>query len=378
MLGTCRTAASTLALALLSACSVFRHVHVEPLATSAHRPSNVAAYVAVEDGDEPLTELEPSNFVVYENDQLVPSEQTQLTLLDRNSVAAHHTLLLVDMSQALDQTSRTLAAKAALGFVQKLSSVEAVSVFAFDGAASLIQIASVERGAKVPSMAALEGFATRDSSRNLNGAIVAGLEKLDAALAQQGKPIRVGTLVVFASGSDAAARVDADKTHDTVWSSPHDVIGVVVGLGPETDDLESLARGGVVRAQAKNTIPIAFEEAADKARAELEKHYLVSYCSPSRSGQRKLRLEVKYTNKTGEEHSGDFEQEFNANGFGPGCNSLATPRFTFQPKAGAPPASSDKPASATPPKSPTKADSRGQDHGEDAPVAPPDQSGYAK
>ncbi len=375
-----RLACLALSFTLLPGCGIFRNVRVEPLATTTQRPSNVGAYVAVNDGDQPLDELQPSNFSVYENGKLVPSEQSQLTLLDRNLVAAHHVVLLVDMSLAQEQEARTLAAKAALGFVQKLTPHEGVSVFAFDGSATLVQIATVARGAAAPSMAALEGFAPRDKSRNLNGALLAGLEKLEAILSQSGKPVRGGSLVVFASGPDVAGRVDADKTHDLVWDSEYDVLGIGVGVGPESDNLETLARAGMVHAQAKNTLPIAFEEAADKVRRELESHYLVSYCSPARAGERRLRLEVKYTNKEGEEHHGDFEHDFSAKGFGPGCNSTVTPRFVYRPKA-APPAASEPDAGKTsvgPDKAKTPPDSREHDRSEDAPVPPPDQSGYAK
>jgi hypothetical protein len=50
-----RAATSAAALLLLSGCGVFRHVNVEPLATAAQRPSNVGAFVAVSDGEQPLT-----------------------------------------------------------------------------------------------------------------------------------------------------------------------------------------------------------------------------------------------------------------------------------------------------------------------------------
>jgi hypothetical protein len=375
-----RFACLALALALVPGCGIFSNVHVEPVATTTQRPSNVGAYIAVSDSEAPLDELQPSNFSVYENDQIVPSEQSQLTLLDRNLVAAHHVVLLIDMSLAQEQETRTIAAKAALGFVQKLAPLEGVSVYAFDGSATLVPIATVARGGPAPSMAALEGFAPRDKSRNLNGAIVAGLEKLDAVLSQSGKPVRVGSMVVFASGPDVAGRVDADKTHDLVWSSPYDVLGIGIGVGSDADNLETLARAGMVRAQAKNTLPIAFEEAADKLRSELESHYLVSYCSPARAGERRLRLEVKYTNKEGEERKGDFEHDFSAKGFGPGCNPMVTPRFVYKPKA-APPAASEADTGQTgvgPDKAKPQPDSREQDRGDDAPVPPPDQSGYAK
>jgi hypothetical protein len=359
------------------ACSVFRHVSVEPLATSFQKPSNVAVYVALRDADEPLTELEPSNFHVYENGQLVPSDQTQLTLLDRDLGAAHHALLLIDMSSADKPEARTLAAKGAAGFVEKLLSLEGVSVYAFDGSEGLVQIATASKGGPTPSMAALESFTPRDKSRNLNGAVLAALGKLDAALAQTGKPVKVGTLVVFSSGPDVAGRVDADKLHDAVWESQHDVIAV--GVAEHTESLEPIARHGLVRAQAANTLPIALEEAASKARDELEKYYLVSYCSPARAGERRLRLEVKYTNKEGEEHTGDFEIDFSARGFGPGCNSQTTPRLTLRPKVTAfsDDSSNREKAGPSQPSKPVP-DSKEHDRGEDAPVAPPDSSEYAK
>jgi hypothetical protein len=367
----------------LTGCGVFRHVTVEPIATTFQRPSNVGAYVSVMNGETPLTELQPSNFRVYENEQLVPPEQTQLTLLDPNLVAAHQVVLLVDMSAAKTPEARTLAAKAALNFVQKVAVREAVSVFAFDGGENLVPIAMLPRGNMPVNMAALESFTPRDPSRNLNGAVVAGLGKLATALNQSGKVVRAGTLVVYASGPDIAGRVDGDKAHDLIWESPYDVLAI--GVGEQADAIEHLARRGLVRAQAANTLPIAFEEAASLTIEQLEKHYLVSYCSPARAGARRLRLEVTYTNKDGEEHHGDFETDFSARGFGPGCNPQATPRFTLAPKGDVAPT----PAPAAEPdlksetgltkkgKKPTP-DAHQHDQGDDAPVAPPDKSGYAK
>lgn len=369
-------------LALTTGCSIFRHVSVDPVATSFQKPSNIAAYVAVRDGEEPLSELSASNFHVYENEQLVPPDQTQLTLLDRNVAVAHHALLLVDMSSAATPEARTQAAKAAAGFVEKLLPHQAVSVYAFDGGEALLQIGSAAKGSPPPSMAALESFNARDTSRNLNGALLAALGKLDAALAQTGKRIKVGMLVVFSGGPDVAGRVDADKVHDAVWESPHDVIAI--GVAERAEALDQFAKRGVVKAQAANTLPIAFEEAASKAQSELEKYYLVSYCSPARAGSRRLRLEVKYTDKEGAEHSGDFEVDFDAKGFGPGCNPQSTPRFTVQAKPkpsfdqGPPPTDQDAQGKPDKKGNGKPVDTGEQDQGEDAPVPPPDQGGYAK
>jgi hypothetical protein len=355
----------------LVGCGLFRHVDVQPLATAAQRPANVAAYVAVTDGETPLTELNAGNFRVYENGQLVPPEQTQLTLLDPALVAAHQVVLLVDMSGATTPQAKSVLAKAAQNFVQKVTPREPVSVYAFDGGQYLVPIAALPRGDAQVTMAALESFTVRDPSRNLHGAVLAGLQKLDMALAQSGKVIRVGTLVVFSSGPDVAGRVDSDEAHDAVWASPHLVLGV--GVGERADPVEHFSRREVIRAQAADTVPIAFEEAAERALAELDKHYAVSYCSPARAGQRRLRLEVTYTNKDGEEHHGDFETEFDAKSFGPGCNSQAVPRFTLVPReAPRPPKPKAEATTKPPPKSPD------QEPSDDAPVAPPDRPGYAK
>lgn len=375
-----RIASLSLALSLATmGCGLFQRLNVEPIATAAQRPSNVAAYLAVTDGDVAIDELMTSNFRIYENDQLVPAEQSGLTLLDRSVAAAHHAILLLDMSQATRPEARALAAKAAAGFVEKLSPHESVAVFAFDGSEGLVAIASVPKGGPTPSMAALEAFTPRDPSRNLNGAILAALAKLDATLAQSGKPVKIGTLVVFASGPDLAGRVDADVVHDKVWEGSHDVIAV--GVGEKADSISSLARRGLVRAQAENTLPIALEEAAIKARSELEKYYLLSYCSPARAGERRLRVEVTYVTKEGQEHKGDFETDFSARGFGAGCNSLAAPRLTLIPKETyADSGSSKSSGSGQPSKTQPApaADTPEHDPGEDAPVAPPEQSGYAK
>ena len=372
------SAASWLLLLLVSGCGVFRHVNVEPIAIAVQRPSNVGAFIAVTDGEQPLTELTPGSFRVYENEQLVPPEQTQLTLLDPKLVAATQVVLLVDMSAAQTPAARTLAAKGALNFVEKVAPHAAVSVFAFDGGQNLVPIAALPRGNQAVTMAALESFTPRDPSRNLNGAVLAGLAKLDMALAQSGKIVRIGTLVIYASGPDVAGRADRDKAHDAVWESPYDVLGI--GVGEQADAAEDLARRGLVRAQAPDTLPIAFEEAADKTLQLLQKHYLVSYCSPARAGTRRLRLEVSYVNKEGEEHHGDFENDFKAQGFGPGCNPQVPPHFTLTLKTAA--QAEPEPSKGSPEPKPHKGatvhDSREHDQGEDAPVAPPDQSGYAK
>jgi hypothetical protein len=118
--------AKLVALALLSwalgGCAVFNGLFnglaVKSVATSVQKPSNVALYLSVSDGDKPITDLTEQNFQILENGQPVDPEQSGLTLLDRKQVAVHRVLLLVDMSgKAGEKATRAAIARAAAGFV---------------------------------------------------------------------------------------------------------------------------------------------------------------------------------------------------------------------------------------------------------------------
>jgi hypothetical protein len=308
----------------VTGCSLFGGVHVEAVNASAQKPSNVAVYVAVTDGDEPVTGLEAKNFRVYENGELLPPEQIQRTLLPREAVTAERVLLLVDVSGNPNAEQRERLVRAAEAFVRKVQGSVRVSVRAYDGGNQLKQVGDYARGSTSPSAAQLDRLKSADASRNLNGAVVAGLAELDRAARSEQKPIRLATLVVFARGPDLAGRTGEDQLYDALGSTEHDVIGI--GIGPDLDYL-GFARAGVIHAQEADTLPIAFEEAGSRVAKTHAKYYLVGYCSPARGGQRSVRIEAWYTSEEGDEKSGSAEHEFDASGFGPGCNPAATPRF---------------------------------------------------
>ena len=85
-----------------------------------------------------------------------------------------------------------------------------------------------------------------------------------------------------------------------------------------------------MKAQNADSVGIAFEEAATKTRAVYDKYYLIAYCSPARNGLRRLKVEVAYRDVKGNEKHGSFSQDFDASGFGPGCNPESVPRFVPQ------------------------------------------------
>lgn len=309
--------------ALASAgCGLIGGVRVETVDASAQKPSNVALYVEVSDQGEPVTNLEPKNFKIYENDELLSPNQTGRTLLPTDRFTDQHVLLLVDVSGNPSADQKALYARAAEAFVRKLAANVAVTVKAFDGGPSLLAVGDFPRGASQHAVPALTSLNAADSSRNLNGAIVAGLTELDGR--GSGKPVKLGTLVVFSRGPDLAGRVPEGALSDALYQTKNDVIGIVIG--PDATQLDFLP-GGVVHSQDGDSLPIAFEEAGSKVSAAHQKYYLVAYCSPARAGQRRVRVEVSYTDGEGTEKSGDTTYELDATGFSAGCTAETPPRF---------------------------------------------------
>jgi hypothetical protein len=339
-------------------CGLIGGVHVETVDASAQKPSNVALYVEVTDQGEPVTDLEAKNFKIYENGELLSPKQTGRTLLPTERVTDQHVLLLVDVSGNPLPDQKALYANAAEAFVRKLAAGMAVTVKAFDGGPALIPVGDFPRGASKHAVPALASVHGTDSSRNLNGAILAGLKELDAR--GSGKPVKLGTLVVFSRGPDLAGRVPEDVLSDALYQTKNDVIGVVIG--PDSAQLDFLP-GGVVHSQDGDSLPIAFEEAGSKVSAAHHKYYLVAYCSPARAGQRQVRVEVTYEDREGSEKSGDTTYDLDATGFGAGCKAETPPRFEH-------------------PKPQVEADSSGNGSGTgegEHPVVPPPESGdYAK
>jgi hypothetical protein len=319
---------------LLSTCSVagcgLLGVNLEPVAVSVQKPSNVAVYVSVADGDQPVSGLSEQNFSVFENEQALPPADSKLVLLERDVAAVHHALVLVDVSGSASDTERRALARGVAGFVARARAGQGITVYAFDGSAELQLIGDWEKnpapGAGPEALDALQNLTAKDNSRNLYGAMMSGMKELDARLMRFKKPVRVGTLVVYSRGPDLAGRATEDQVWQELDRSHYAAFAIGVGE-PEGYWLQNIGRSGVVKAQSLDSVGIAFEDMATKVDARLDAFYLVSYCSPARAGVRRLRLEVSYPNKEGEVRKGSLSHEFDATGFEAGCDPRATPHF---------------------------------------------------
>jgi len=261
---------------LLVGCGLFQHLQVESLAQSSKKPGNVAAYLSVADGQEPVTDLLEQNFRIYENDRLIDESETRQTLLRRDLVAHHRTLLLVDMSTAKDEGVRQRLARSIAGFVGLVRKTQGVTVYAFDGRADIVHIGDFPTGESGPSeMPGISTFKVQDPSRNLHGAVIAGLKELGARLMTQQKPVRVGTLVVMTSGPDLAGRATIEQLDQALEASGRQLIAI--GVGPEASfDLNGLDEDGAFWAQTLGSSGPTLDEAATRVPRLMDRHYRLS------------------------------------------------------------------------------------------------------
>jgi hypothetical protein len=290
------------------------------------KPSNVAVYFAVDDADgEPVADLLASDFNIYEDGKLVSRDESRQSIVNPEVAAVHYTLLLVDMSASVtesDQVDKIVAASS--DFAARVEPYQKVAVYAFDGSPNLYEVTPFTESEARASLGLgkLSEFMTRDPSTNLHGAIVQALDKLKHALARAKVPLRFGTLVVFTDGTDRAARVTYQEMLDAIEASEYSMFAI--GVGNEIDDttLSRIGTSGYIRVDNSTELQNGFSEIGDRIVRHTRRYYLLSYCSPARAGQHKATIEAKTKGKQGE-----LAYDFDATGFGPGCDATKPPPF---------------------------------------------------
>jgi len=331
---TARNLGAALLLYGLGGCNlVTSGVKVEPVAVSSQKPGNVALYVAVSQHGNGVVGLRKDDFKVYENGVALDNEQIKLTLLSTSDTTSRHATLLVDMSKALKPDERKSLADALRPFIARLRQRESVSLYAFDGAEKVHLVQEYARDARVEpeekdtSMDRLLSFSRKDSSTSLYSAVIDGAQKLSNSLAAEGRPIENGTLVVVALNPDSAGRVEESKLRDFVDGSPHHIFLMTVGPAASSANITFIGKNGATRAGSPMTMSAPLNDVANAVDDDFFRNYLVSYCSPGRAGTRELRLEVKTQDAKGKENVGSYSTQFDADGFGPNCNSETAPHF---------------------------------------------------
>ncbi len=392
---------TSLVLILSAGCQLLGGVNVEPVASTAHKPGQVSVYVSVTDGEQSIVDLQPDNFTIYEGENKLDPEQVQLRLLSRDLVAEHHTVVVVDVGGPIEEPgARGLLVQQLAPFIERLRLQQSVSVYGFDGESRLypfgdfpkIVVGAEQNSSTQEQLKVITEHQQKDSSRNLNGAVVTALDQVHANLTRYDKPIRIGTIVVITRGPDLAGRISEAELSQRLDDTPHSVFALSIGKDEEatTTVAESIGKDGYQIATIFENLESSLAELATMVENDYNRYYLLSYCSPARAGARTLILEVNRFDSSGDEQQGEAEVEFTADGFSSDCDSSQVPRFPGSGSSAGnppkPPAAAPSPAPAEPP--PAEAEPPAQEPpppigeknvGEKNQVAPtPEDSGYAE
>ncbi|MBK8010072.1 MAG: hypothetical protein IPK13_01890 [Deltaproteobacteria bacterium] len=292
-------------------------------------PANVSALVSVLDCDaQPLGfRFQPDNFELSEDGQVLSVYEANRIIVPANRQTTQRTLIALDLSGSIVRANLkdTMIDGAAIVARAVVASDHQVAVFGFDGRPDLVpfsgftsDIGAIESALQVARAAPLV-----DDSTNLYGAVKNGLRVLDEAIGAEANDffnVAHGSLVLFTDGSDRAGRVSASDVKSVLDATHHSTF--TIGLGPEIDDQELAAIGRTQHflIDSKAEIEASFDAIAHQVKSQAESKYIVSYCSPARAGQRKLRIVVR-----SEERVGQTTVTFNADGFGAGCKPEDSP-----------------------------------------------------
>ena len=374
----------------LNACGIFSHMDVNMVAQSSQKPNQVAYYLAVRDGDKAITDLRETAFEITENGAVLNNRDIKLTLLDRESVAKHHVLILVDMSGTVDDPGwRGLMSSAVTKVADRLRYNQSVSVYAFDGGKDIYPIAEFSREhskerVAMPPIAELSNYKQHDTSRNLNGAILQALDKLDGILIKDKRPLHVGNILLITRGPDLAGRVSDEQAQDALRNRDHHRVAVSMGTEDAQDVAREYGSEGAVHTKTVEELETALFDSAALLDDIYRQYYLVAYCSPARAGTRHVHLQVETFDQDGDSRKGSFNSEFNADDFGSECDLTTLPKFIRQITTDSEPAQSNPAPKAAQPKqgsssqnsSATSSSTANTSSTDTAPAAPPARSGY--
>lgn len=330
--------ATLLALLVLTGCGA--SLQVSHLKSDQQKPNNVWVFFTVQKGKEPVAGLTAADFEIYEDEQLVSKYESKQVIQNPEVAAVMYTLLLLDMSGSVTESGQAdQLVDAAEQFAERVGKTQKVAVYSFDGADKLRPVVpfTEAQGSVEGGLEGLRSYKAKDPSTNLNGAVVLGLQALRKALDEDKKPLKFGTLVVFSDGTDRAARVTHDQVRDEMKKQEYgtfEMFAIGVGAELQKGQLDDFGRDGTELATDRAKVKEAFEKVAARIEAHTKRFYLLSYCTPARNGDHRVRIVAK-----SKEGKGSLEYAFSASGFGPppDCDPDRKPNFDLDVSGAAQP-----------------------------------------
>jgi hypothetical protein len=303
-------------------------LHAELIDHATAPPANVSLLVRVTDcARSPLGKrLDPSAFSLSEDGVALSPFEAGREILPATRQISERTLIALDISGSITGAGlRDGMIDSATRLLPPLTGGRSIGIFEFDGRPDLVPATyfSMDPQTIADALTRARTDPLVDDSTNLYGAVMSGLSILDRATQADARDVYAvahGTLIVFTDGGDLAHRVDDGTLSDALDNTPHSTFAI--GVGPNADDgaLAHISRTGHFASPTDPAISGAFDLDMMHVEAKAEANYVVSYCSPSRAGQRTLGITI-----TDGASQVRVSFDFDSTGFSAGCTPSASP-----------------------------------------------------
>lgn len=267
------------------------------------------------DSERPVAAMDLTDFSVEEDGAGISSYESGAAVVRDDRSFQQAVVIMLDVSGSV-LGSLPEVKTAARSLVEGLSRQPRVALYTFDGRAEAVLRAdfTTDLEAIGDAIDAIPAEAV-DTSTNLNGAVVQGVQLLERRrLAVEATGILyTGALALFTDGTDRAARVPRAAAVEAVADSSVSVFAI--GLGSEIDEgyLRDVgASGDVALAEDLAGLDDAFAEVGRSISALANSYYVLAYCSPSRASSHELSLSLPG-------YQGEWAGSFDATGFAGGC-----------------------------------------------------------
>ena len=296
-------------------------------------PSKISVFFKVQDeNNNPVGFLTPDNFVIYEkglNDNChreISKFEAKRRISSREQVFNHTTLLVLDLSGSVLQSSLTNLQQAAITFIDEImpdtiDNSTQMGILWFDGEDVLHELEPVtsdifELKAAVNS---ITPNISSDNSTDLFGAVIKAADQAKSILAAFGSQdiTAAASVVIFTDGRDRANRYLKADAYKAVTTAPQGVTFFTLGVGNEIDkiELQTIGKNGYAEAATVSQLSAIFKQIAQLVNNEANSYYLFEYCSPIRNGAKNGLIIEAFTGNS----VGFIQTEFDATGFTGGC-----------------------------------------------------------
>lgn len=271
-------------------------------------PSNVSIFFQVQDqSGKGVPGLTESDFNIYENGGLISEFEAARKIQPNEQVFDYNIMLLLDLSgSVLSSQNLTSLKSAAKSFIDEIvpetgspsAGAIKVEIWWFDGSENIKQLQPITANTTTLKTAIdnISPNMSSDNSTNLYGAVIQSVTIATQRLNQTRQLDKIGSnaVVIFTDGTDQANRASKGQALEAVSKADKDIAFYTIGLGGEIDEavLRSIGKTSFVSAINIGELLDRFREIGDLINGRANSFYLLEYCSPKRSGNNQLTIEV--------------------------------------------------------------------------------------